>query len=166
MLTSAVANRKGKNKKNWSDWNEGAAEDDDDPDSKAPIKLSKQYSPIARATMDCLDQRVIPYDLIIRRSSSIVNMSCSPLTFSEGLLERICFEDPDRVAYSAAVLVFLPGMAEIRRLHDTLSDHPSFGSDAFNIYPLHSTISSENQSAAFDIPPPGVRKIVICRSFP
>lgn len=55
----------------------------------------------------------------------------------------------------------MPGLAEIRRLHDALSDHPSFGSDAFYIYPLHSTISSEDQSAAFNIPPPGVRKIVI-----
>jgi ATP-dependent RNA helicase DHX29 len=56
----------------------------------------------------------------------------------------------------------MPGMGEIRRLNDLLLEHPCFGLvEDFKIYPLHSTLSSENQSAVFDIPPPGVRKIVI-----
>lgn len=42
-----------------------------------------------------------------------------------------------------------------------LLEHPYFGSEAFRIFPLHSTISSESQSLVFEIPPPGVRKIVI-----
>ena len=63
---------------------------------------------------------------------------------------------------SAAVLIFLPGLGEIRKLHDTLSDHKRFGSNEFRLYPLHSTLSSENQGAVFEIPPYGVRKIVIC----
>lgn len=56
----------------------------------------------------------------------------------------------------------MPGMGEIRRLNELLVDHKDFGSeDAFTIYPLHSTVSSENQGAVFEIPPYGVRKIVI-----
>jgi len=67
---------------------------------------------------------------------------------------------------SSAILVFLPGLGEIRRLHDALQEHPHFGSeDEFVIYPLHSTTSSENQGAVFDIPPAGIRKIVIGVGF-
>jgi ATP-dependent RNA helicase DHX29 len=94
--------------------------------------------------VNLLDSRQIPYDLIVR------------------LLERICYEDPNLVPFSAATLVFMPGLAEIRKLNDMLQGHPAFGSGDFVVYPLHSTISSEGQSAVFEIPPQGIRKIVIC----
>jgi ATP-dependent RNA helicase DHX29 len=96
--------------------------------------------------MAILDERIIPYDLILR------------------MLERVCFEDPAYLSFSAAILVFMPGLNEIRQLYDMLQDHPIFGTDAFRLYPLHSSISSEAQNAVFDIPPPGVRKIAICMS--
>ena len=125
-------------------WTEETPERDDDEEDIPEVKLEKRYSPETAATINCLDERLIPYDLIMR------------------LLECICFEDISYVTYSSAILIFMPGLAEIRRLNDMLVDHPSFGSsDAFKIYPLHSTLSSENQSAVFDIPVPGIRKIVI-----
>ncbi|GLB36275.1 putative P-loop containing nucleoside triphosphate hydrolase protein [Lyophyllum shimeji] len=132
------------------DWTEelAAGDDDDDEAVQENVKLEKRYSPETAATIDLLDERLIPYDLILR------------------LLERICFEDPAHVSYSAAILIFMPGLAEIRRLNDMLNDHPSFGArHLFKLYPLHSTLSSENQSAVFDIPPPGVRKIVIATNI-
>lgn len=56
----------------------------------------------------------------------------------------------------------MPGLAEIRRMSDLLSDHPSFGQESpFRVYPLHSTLSSEDQNAVFDVPPAGIRKIVV-----
>jgi ATP-dependent RNA helicase DHX29 len=55
----------------------------------------------------------------------------------------------------------MPGLAEIRRLSDIFGEHPAFGGNDFKIYPLHSMLSSENQNAVFDVPPPGIRKIVI-----
>jgi ATP-dependent RNA helicase DHX29 len=55
----------------------------------------------------------------------------------------------------------MPGLAEIRRMNDHLSEHKLFGGAGFVIHPLHSTISSENQGAVFNIPPAGIRKIVI-----
>lgn len=95
-------------------------------------------------TLTLLDERFIPYELIIR------------------LLERLCFEDSKHNSYSAAILIFVPGIGEIRRMNDILNEHPQFGSDEhFRIYPLHSTLSSENQSSVFEVPPAGVRKIVI-----
>ncbi|KAG9008288.1 hypothetical protein FRB94_013450 [Tulasnella sp. JGI-2019a] len=122
-------------------------EDDPQPDVSQATRLEKRYSLSTVATINLFDQRLIPYDLIIR------------------ILERLCFEDVDSVAFSAAILVFMPGLNEIRRLNELLSDHRSFNGDAFRIYPLHSSISSENQSAAFEIPPPGVRKIVIATNI-
>ncbi|KAK5020240.1 ATP-dependent RNA helicase dhx29, partial [Cryomyces antarcticus] len=45
-----------------------------------------------------------------------------------------------------------------------LHGHPSF-SQGWLVYPLHSTIASEDQQQAFLVPPPGVRKIVIATNI-
>jgi ATP-dependent RNA helicase DHX29 len=61
--------------------------------------------------------------------------------------------------------IFL-GLGEIRRLNDTLLEHPMFGDPSrFRVLPLHSTVSSEGQGAVFDIPAPGTRKIVIATNI-
>ncbi|KIY45455.1 pre-mRNA-splicing factor ATP-dependent RNA helicase prp22 [Fistulina hepatica ATCC 64428] len=133
-------------KTEWSE-EQNVVDDDDDEEEQDNIKLEKRYSPSTAETINRLDDRQIPYDLIVR------------------LLERICFEDTDKIAFSPAVLIFMPGMGEIRRLNDMLSEHPAFSSDDFIIYPLHSTLPSESQTAVFDIPPHGVRKIVIATNI-
>ncbi|GAA5927842.1 uncharacterized protein JCM15063_006009 [Sporobolomyces koalae] len=101
--------------------------------------LSKQ----SRITLDCMDHHAINYDLILL------------------LLEQLCFYKQDLVQFSSAILVFLPSLESIRRLTDILEAHPAFGSNQFLVLPLHSTISNENQGLVFNIPRPGVRKIVI-----
>jgi ATP-dependent RNA helicase DHX29 len=130
------------------DWVEETLEPVDEEEvapSDNPIVLEKRYSQQTVETVNLLDERLIPYDLIVR------------------ILERVCFEDESYAAYSAAILIFMPGLNEIRRLHDMLLSHEMFSNEAFRIYPLHSTISSEGQSAVFEIPPPGIRKIVISK---
>ncbi|MCJ1309389.1 hypothetical protein MMC25_003048 [Agyrium rufum] len=67
-------------------------------------------------------------------------------------------------SYSKAILVFLPGIAEIRRLNDILAGHRTFSRDWY-VYPLHSTIATEEQERAFLIPPPGIRKIVLATNI-
>lgn len=137
-----------KKRTDWSEDVTGTADDEDDQPDAAPVKLEKRYSAHTTTTINLLDERLIPYDLIIR------------------LLERICLDRSEYTAYSAAILIFMPGLAEIRRLTDVLGDHPVFGSEAeFKIHPLHSTISSEAQSAVFDVPPYGIRKIVIATNI-
>ncbi|QRV81199.1 Helicase associated domain (HA2) [Ceratobasidium sp. AG-Ba] len=132
------------NRLEWSEETAPVDEEDEGGESVAtPVKLGKQYSKSTVLTIDRLDERRIPYDLIIR------------------LLERICLEDTTHSQYSAAVLVFLPGLGEIRQLTDILGSHREFGSQSFRIYPLHSALPSESQTAVFEIPPPGVRKIVV-----
>lgn len=112
--------------------------------SGIPSKLPG-YSPATRNVLSSYDEYAIDYDLIVR------------------LIESVAY-DPQLSRYSSAVLVFLPGIAEIRQLNDMLTGHQSFGSN-WLIYPLHSTISSEDQQAAFQLPPPGVRKIVIATNI-
>jgi ATP-dependent RNA helicase DHX29 len=66
--------------------------------------------------------------------------------------------------YSKGILVFMPGLAEIRRLHDKIINHPTF-EKGWVIHILHSSVSSEDQEKAFIVPPEGVRKIVIATNI-
>ena len=72
--------------------------------------------------------------------------------------------DPSLESYSKAVLVFLPGIAEIRTLNDMLLGDPRFAK-AWLVYPLHSSIATEDQEAAFLVPPPGMRKVVLATNI-
>ena len=135
--------KKGKDRFDWVEDAAPAEDDDEEPD-KYIVKLEQRYSSSTKATIDLLDEHLVPFDLIVR------------------LLETICLENPSYFDFSPAILIFMPGLGEIRRLNDLLAEHPSFGSDhQFRIYPLHSTLSSDDQGAVFEIPPPGIRKIVI-----
>ena len=75
-----------------------------------------------------------------------------------------------------AILIFVPGLAEIRDLLDMMKLSPhlrtaaaaaasaagnSSGGDPLRVLPLHSTLSSAEQSRVFLVPPVGVRKIVV-----
>ncbi|KAG0263893.1 hypothetical protein BG011_007847 [Mortierella polycephala] len=94
------------------------------------------------------------------------------------LLEYICFpqdrrvqqnmmsSEPVQIPEEGAILIFLPGMPEIRKLFDALKVNRRFGDESqFSLWPLHSSISSEGQSQVFDIPPPGIRKIVMATNI-
>nr|XP_028580810.1 putative ATP-dependent RNA helicase DHX57 [Podarcis muralis]XP_028580811.1 putative ATP-dependent RNA helicase DHX57 [Podarcis muralis] len=63
-----------------------------------------------------------------------------------------------------AVLIFLPGMEEIKTLYKQLQTNPLFNNRRSNrcvVYPLHSSLSSEEQQCVFLKPPVGVTKIII-----
>lgn len=60
-----------------------------------------------------------------------------------------------------AILIFLPGFAEIDQLVRALDRHPRIGRGASRIFPLHSSLPSHQQRAIFQRMPPGVRKIVV-----
>ncbi|KAG9902170.1 ATP-dependent RNA helicase A, partial [Aureobasidium melanogenum] len=116
--------------------------------SEATIAAAKQltgYSPKTVRTLAGFDEYAIDYTLIVK------------------LLEKIAY-DPSYTQFSQAILVFLPGLAEIRSLNDFLGGHPAF-SKGWLVYPLHSTFSSEEQQAAFKVPPPGMRKIVLATNI-
>ncbi|KAF2839488.1 ATP-dependent RNA helicase A [Patellaria atrata CBS 101060] len=124
------------------------SDDDDDlaQDSKSTNSIQLQgYSSNTRKTLAIYEEYRIDYNLIIK------------------LIDRIA-SDPTYIQYSQAILIFLPGIAEIRKLNDMLLAHKSFSEQWF-IYPLHSTVSSEDQQQAFVVPPPGFRKIVLATNI-
>ena len=128
----------------------GQADPDDDREDRmgdvsAPQGDLSSYSSRTRNTLGRLDEYRIEYDLVTK------------------LLEAIATQDAF-IDYSKAILVFLPGIAEIRRLNDMLLGHRSF-SRGWCIYPLHSTIATDEQEQAFNVPPPGIRKIVLATNI-
>ncbi|KAL8817458.1 MAG: hypothetical protein Q9223_003713 [Gallowayella weberi] len=103
------------------------------------------YSQKTQSTLARLDEYRINYDLIV------------------SLLETIATK-PKFTGFNKAILVFLPGIAEIRRLKDMLSGQAAF-IHGWNIHPLHSTIAMDEQERAFVIPPPGHCKIVLATNI-
>ncbi|KAI4101868.1 MAG: hypothetical protein L6R37_004743 [Teloschistes peruensis] len=106
-----------------------------------PQHALKGYNAKTRSTLAKFDEYRVNYSLI------------------QSLLAVIA-TSPKYTAFSKAILVFLPGIAEIRRLNSMLAVHNTFSS-GWLIHSLHSTIAMEEQEKAFAIPPPGYRKIVL-----
>lgn len=127
---------------NNNDW-EIPDEQDDDAESDADLVT---YSDRTLSALRILDPYKVNFDLIVR------------------LLEHLQ-QDFDR-STTQAILIFLPGLAEIRRLMDTLTAHKDFGNyHKWIIYALHSSVSSDKQQAAFDVPMHGIRKIVLATNI-
>ncbi|KAL0075665.1 P-loop containing nucleoside triphosphate hydrolase protein [Phycomyces blakesleeanus] len=123
--------------------NEGAGAEGDRL-GQPKIKYSKQTAKMMRR----MDESKINYDIMVE------------------LLEYICIESHansnSEVPSTGAILVFLPGMPEIRKVYDLVSSHSQLGDpQKFLLIALHSALSSEHQERAFDIPPDGIRKIVL-----
>ena len=72
----------------------------------------------------------------------------------------------DEMGEEGAVLVFLPGFADITTLLGTLQASRRFGDQSkFRILPLHSSLSPAEQSEVFERMPPGVRKVVLATNI-
>ena len=111
-----------------------------------PGYSTRTYDSLSRvAETDCKDSP-INYELIIQ------------------LLEHICFNCGE-----GAVLVFMPGLAEITRLYEDISDEYGASSLARQgnvlIFPLHSSLTSSDQKLVFERPPNGKRKVVIATNI-
>ena len=63
---------------------------------------------------------------------------------------------------ASAILVFMPGLAEITDLFKLMKAHHELGDAArYRILPLHSSLPSHEQKGVFLVPPAGVTKIVL-----
>lgn len=123
-------------------------EEDDIHDRKAGSTSKLDLHGYSARTIDTLsqfDEYRIDFDLVTRLLETIARAA----SYTE---------------YSKAILVFLPGIAEIRRMNDMLAGHPVFSHGWF-IYPLHSTIATDEQEKAFLVPPKGIRKIVLATNI-
>ena len=123
------------------DINEGEM----DSNKAEMTKTLQAYLPKTRATLAKLDEYRVEADLVVQLVAKIaVDTTLQP--------------------YSNAILIFLPGIAEIRTLNDMFLGDPRFMRD-WLVYPLHSSIASEDQESAFLVPPPGIRKIVLATNI-
>lgn len=124
---------------------EDTAEESSDASKSGLSQHLQGYSSRTRTTVTQWNEYRIDYQLIV------------------DLIKKVS-TDPEFKSYSKAILVFLPGIAEIRQLNDMLVGHGAFNK-GWLVYPLHSTIASEEQQAAFVVPPPGTRKIVLATNI-
>ncbi|RIA92801.1 P-loop containing nucleoside triphosphate hydrolase protein [Glomus cerebriforme] len=121
-------------------------------DSNISEEYIERYSKKTRLVLSRIDETCINFDLIV----SLLNYICNNPEAKQ----------KNDIPQDGAILIFLPGMAEIRRLNDQiLSDNNFSDTSKFLVYPLHSAISSENQNMVFDIPPKGIRKIVLATNI-
>lgn len=59
-----------------------------------------------------------------------------------------------------AILIFVPGLSDIRAVCDVLEQNPALNGKT-RILPLHSALSSHEQSLVFQLPPGSKRKIIV-----
>ncbi|KFQ68294.1 Putative ATP-dependent RNA helicase DHX57, partial [Phaethon lepturus] len=121
---------------------------DSDPDQKLTLKqLLTRYKGVNKAVL---------------KTMSVMDLDKVNLELIEALLEWIV---AGRHSYPpGAVLIFLPGLAEIKMLYEQLQSNALFNnrhSKRCVVYPLHSSLSSEEQQSVFLRPPAGVIKIII-----
>nr|XP_020017570.1 putative ATP-dependent RNA helicase DHX57 isoform X3 [Castor canadensis] len=96
------------------------------------------------------------------KTMSVMDFEKVNLELIEALLEWIV--DGKHSYPPGAILVFLPGLAEIKMLYEQLQSNSLFNnrrSQRCVIHPLHSSLSSEEQQAVFVKPPIGITKIII-----
>jgi len=111
------------------------------------------YSMTTRLSLDRADESILNYDLI------------------EDVLEilllhpdrNMSLHAPDGADISVgSVLIFLPGIGEIRALSERLMASRGLGdASRFTVIPLHSKLGSSDQRKAFQPSKPGVRKIIL-----
>jgi HrpA-like RNA helicase len=105
-------------------------------------QLSGKCSEDTIRSLELVDEAIINKELIVALVSHIVR-SCE----------------------AGAILIFVPGLGEIRDLLDLLRESKELKAAAngeiLKILPLHSSLSSAEQSRVFHIYPSGTRKIVV-----
>ncbi|GFO08324.1 hypothetical protein PoB_003482900, partial [Plakobranchus ocellatus] len=105
------------------------------------------------------------YCLRTRNAVTRLNLSRINLDLISDLLMHI-ESSPPFCETEGAVLIFLPGLADIQELYEMLTTQRHFNDPTkYQIYALHSVLSSQDQGRVFSLPPPGVRKVVIATNI-
>jgi ATP-dependent RNA helicase DHX36 len=100
------------------------------------------------------------YDSKVIQSLSIVDESVVNYELLASLLEHIALSSDE-----GAILVFLPGFMEITKAIEEMNRKEFFQSPQVVIHPLHSSLSTAEQTAVFVVPPAGVRKVVVATNI-
>lgn len=111
------------------------------------------YKMSTRRSMDRVNEEVINFDLL---EDVLTLILCQPDANTTLL-------PPDGADLSTgSVLVFFPGLGEIRAMTERLQGNRQFrDGNRFEVIPMHSTLSSKDQRRAFLPPRKGCRKIIL-----
>ncbi|XP_016129380.1 putative ATP-dependent RNA helicase DHX57 [Sinocyclocheilus grahami] len=142
-------------------------EDFDDDGSWSFTSLMKKDSvkdsiPDQQLSQEELTVRYSNYSKSVVKTLAAMDLDKINMDLVESLLEWIV--DGEHSYPPGAVLVFLPGLAEIKQLYEQLQSNRMFNNRRTNrcvVYPLHSSLSNEEQQAVFTRPHEGVTKIII-----
>ncbi|XP_029433064.1 ATP-dependent RNA helicase DHX29 [Rhinatrema bivittatum] len=129
------------------------------------IRQYQEYIPLQTGTAVDLGPTYQNYSS--RTRHAILHMNPNKINL-DLILELLVFLDvsPQYRNIEGAVLIFLPGLADIQQLYDLLSSDKRFHSKKrYKLIALHSILSTQDQAAAFMLPPPGVRKIVLATNI-
>ncbi|XP_051147051.1 DExH-box ATP-dependent RNA helicase DExH7, chloroplastic isoform X2 [Andrographis paniculata] len=96
-----------------------------------------------------------------RQNLRRLNEDCIDYDLLEDLVGHI-----DETFAEGAILVFLPGVAEINLLVDKLAASRRFGGSSSEwLLPLHSSIAPEDQKKVFQKPPNNIRKVIVATNI-
>ncbi|XP_068846548.1 ATP-dependent RNA helicase DHX29 isoform X2 [Capricornis sumatraensis] len=128
------------------------------------IKKYQEYIPVQTGTSADLNPFYQKYSS--RTQHAILYMNPHKINL-DLILELLIYLDrsPQFKNVEGAVLIFLPGLAHIQQLYDLLSTDRRFFSERYKVIALHSILSTQDQAAAFTVPPQGVRKIVLATNI-
>ncbi|XP_077923445.1 ATP-dependent RNA helicase DHX29 isoform X3 [Halichoerus grypus] len=128
------------------------------------IKKYQEYIPVHTGSSADLNPFYQKYSS--RTQHAILYMNPHKINL-DLILELLIYLDrsPQFRNIEGAVLIFLPGLAHIQQLYDLLSTDRRFFSERYKVIALHSILSTQDQAAAFTLPPPGVRKIVLATNI-
>lgn len=113
------------------------------------------YQMTTQRSMDRVDEKVLNYDLIEDVLALLTGNENDTIVNPSGI-------NPS----DGAFLVFLPGMAEIRSLTNRLTGSRKFGNKQnFEVIPLHSSLSPQEQKRAFATPRARCRKIILATNI-
>ena len=111
------------------------------------------YKMTTRRSMERVNEEVINYDLI----EDVLKLVTSD---QAGINDTLVAPDGADMS-TGSILIFLPGLGEIRSLIERLEGSRLFRSrQKFDLIPLHSTLSSKDQRRAFLPSKEGCRKII------
>ncbi|KEG10709.1 putative RNA helicase [Trypanosoma grayi] len=110
-------------------------------------------------------------EIVADEQSLVAKMNVAPKTLETVLRMNLDIINYELIEYivahidtvmrmEGAILVFLPGMAEIVRCMEQLRSNPKLAQSCL-IYNLHSSLGSSEQQGVFRRPPKGKRKVVI-----
>jgi len=119
------------------------------PEGNVKTNLYSSLTSLNCRSLERVNERVINFDLIVEVLYGIIKES------------MFRFNDDARLSFGA-ILIFLPGLGEIRALCERLSSTREFGQkDKYDLLPMHSKVSAKDQRRVFAPSRSGMRKIIV-----